>query len=794
MPETNARIKVCHDTAANFKTNNPTLLVGEWALETDTKKMKIGDGSTAYNALPYSTAEDSEEWQKPTDWMDIRSGALPNSVYFLVGHSTDYTEYPEFAVYAETSLGTSYDVYIDGIKFATTSSSSITSINWQTLSLSSGWNVSYPQMLKTHIVRVTPTNPAAELQFIRCADVTNHRLGVLWAHFNINYRTNIGDFVSTWEWSGVETYKSPLFEALTSNNGLLRLYGIGAAFDGTAIVETPIFEFINPINWAGIFFKCNKIKKVRFKNMKVTDNGYSADAFYQSSIKEIELLGDSVFGVSPYTFYNCHNLKALPPFKIIDTSINWANMLSLKDTNIDLASYDSMKRINISNNEFSNGIKGLTVSSSAPFDSTDLPQINVSYTGLDRAALVNLFKSLPYNIGYMVIGSPTITDGELSNTGSGNYAMLPPINLFSNDSFEYVASFHIGNTLPSEGYIVNMPFKGTDSTTKAYGTYVSGSSFCIYGGIDSSNNMLEHYLTLTVNTDYAIKWKKQNGVITTSLKVGNNDWQQILTDDGANKTSNPDMHNIVLGGANMQDGYIDLNNTYIKVNGVPFFGPGVTKNLVPGGTVVGSPTITNGVASGFSHSKYIRAPKLPGPVDSYFTARYPFTFVTRFKTPSSVVTTDQYIAFGDISIVLKHDTNNVNVVYNNGTDAIYCNGETALSTDTFYFVKVVFDGTTVTMYLSTDGSAYTEEASTEEIVTNISENTFIGAVDMTSYGLFTGSIDLNNTYLIANNEVLYRGMVPQEKICSVVGCTGTADLTADDKAIAIGKGWELTVA
>ena len=27
------------------------------------------------------------EWQKPSDWIDIRSGACPNSIYYLVGHS-----------------------------------------------------------------------------------------------------------------------------------------------------------------------------------------------------------------------------------------------------------------------------------------------------------------------------------------------------------------------------------------------------------------------------------------------------------------------------------------------------------------------------------------------------------------------------------------------------------------------------------------------------------------------------------------------------------------------------------
>lgn len=47
------RLQVRHDTAANWAAVNPVLLVGELAVESDTYKLKAGDGVTAYNALPY---------------------------------------------------------------------------------------------------------------------------------------------------------------------------------------------------------------------------------------------------------------------------------------------------------------------------------------------------------------------------------------------------------------------------------------------------------------------------------------------------------------------------------------------------------------------------------------------------------------------------------------------------------------------------------------------------------------------------------------------------------------------
>lgn len=47
------QIKLRRDTSANFTSKNPVLGIGEPAYETDTKKLKIGDGSTAYTQLEY---------------------------------------------------------------------------------------------------------------------------------------------------------------------------------------------------------------------------------------------------------------------------------------------------------------------------------------------------------------------------------------------------------------------------------------------------------------------------------------------------------------------------------------------------------------------------------------------------------------------------------------------------------------------------------------------------------------------------------------------------------------------
>ena len=49
-----ARLQNRRDTAANWTSNNPTLAAGEIGYETDTAKLKIGDGTTVWNSLSYA--------------------------------------------------------------------------------------------------------------------------------------------------------------------------------------------------------------------------------------------------------------------------------------------------------------------------------------------------------------------------------------------------------------------------------------------------------------------------------------------------------------------------------------------------------------------------------------------------------------------------------------------------------------------------------------------------------------------------------------------------------------------
>ncbi len=55
-------IQLRRDTAANWTAVNPTLAQGEPGYETDTGKLKFGDGATAWNTLPYFSTVGTTSW------------------------------------------------------------------------------------------------------------------------------------------------------------------------------------------------------------------------------------------------------------------------------------------------------------------------------------------------------------------------------------------------------------------------------------------------------------------------------------------------------------------------------------------------------------------------------------------------------------------------------------------------------------------------------------------------------------------------------------------------------------
>ncbi len=90
---TNATIQIRKDTAGNWTSNNPTPAAGEWCYETDTKYIKIGDGSTAWTSLVYTAKPNPPTLTKFTGaWTICTAWTAGNSITINHALNTSFDE------------------------------------------------------------------------------------------------------------------------------------------------------------------------------------------------------------------------------------------------------------------------------------------------------------------------------------------------------------------------------------------------------------------------------------------------------------------------------------------------------------------------------------------------------------------------------------------------------------------------------------------------------------------------------------------------------------------------------
>lgn len=568
--------------------------------------------ANALQDVGYST------WQKPADWVDIRSGALNNSIYFLVGHSEPvlsegtYTvaTYPKFAINAKVSTDTNtYDVYVDGVKVATTAHSTATTIDWGTLytagTIVGGHNTTHPSNLVTHVVRVTPSVSTDTLTHCTLSNISGQTVqGLLWTHYQLSNPIRM-----TAAFGFENSQRGKLMEALTAKNNKITYTvssstsasGIYGTFAGcSSLVQIPVLEAENTTYGTKAYYAFYQVpaKKVVIKNNKGTE---TLALINRSNIQELDIENGVVLQSEVNTAEDAHNapnLKRLPAISSTQgTSLRVYGVPALTDTVIDDSSNASRSLFRFYGTSTSPtlGLKGLTVSNAAPFDGAS-PQIDISYTGLDRVALVNLFKSMPYNVGYTVVGSPTISNGVVTGLTNNQDYIATEENLPSViNSFELVAKWkHPGELITNICYsykYYNYRYNGfqvvyvgnNSSGTQARWRYkpktstqedgilelpIGGTS---YPASQQSNWL---YVKCTMETiaegRYFYAYYDSNDSENWNL-LGSQEDSYRLTGDDLSTIKFVANNNNTTGSTNRSITSLDLNNTYIKVNGVPWF-------------------------------------------------------------------------------------------------------------------------------------------------------------------------------------------------------------------------------
>ena len=373
-------------------------------------------------------------------------------------------------------------------------------------------------------------------------------------------------------------------------------------------------------------------------------------------------------------------------------------------------------------------------------------------------------------VDYTVVGTPTIVDGVASGF-SDNYYLTVGTNLPSSKMIDYelYSKFTIADSSSAQSVL------GFYGSAHNLGLVVSSAKKIIYyigyvSGLQktiTSTNSFQNGDTVIAHAYYAgnntfvLKTSNDNGVTwdTNTLTL------DPTTLDNLN-TTNP----IRLGRARLDNyawpflGSIDLNETYIKVNGQAWFHPypnSYPKLVGPVNyTTVGSPTISNGVVSGFSSSDYLSVAS-----NTSCTSVTVLELFTKATIPA-VDTNNQYV------LSYRSQTSNGFLFSPQGkikwviarvdgtTSDFEIPSSISVSQGDTVLIHGYYEGNNVfVLRVSKDnGATWTTNKVTHDLSTlqtPVNDGFRIGDVRTNYDRHFNGSIDLNNTYIKVNGSLWF---------------------------------------
>ena len=729
----------------------------------------------------------------PVDWSDIRTDCPENSIALYAAHSADYSSYNNLGFTATCTGG--YKVYIDGNVYGSYASGSTCSITWSTSGITTGDSITTPSALKAHKIWVEPATAGNNITAFQCKRVAasgTEQQGVLWANFNLSNEISLSELFR----DGNKIVQR-LVKAITAKNNKIIVSSIAFALKSSIALEyLPILigNISKTYNLQECFYDCRNIKRVSLQDMRIT---YFPNAFYNcfklSDInkRNISATTTASAGATDHVYQNCYVLKEILPFTVSENFKYMGdfitNATALKEINIDVRLAPNLLRIGCygTSQYFMQGFKGLRVSNQAPFTGA-APQINVSYTGMDRTALVQLFNDLPYNVGYEAVGSPTISSGVVSGFSSSDYVKATNINAISlSDIHSYTTRvcFTTGDSLAVNNQIiggVNAYFGFRQATGP------QGSLRAVI--FDVRNGLFKDLLittSLQVNTSYiAEQVSNQNECYARFSADGGTTWTRVDTEGTSSYSTSFQNINIGYGTFGAFTGSIDLNNTYIKINDVYWFRgqPAMTKTLSCVGcsgnqnnlTIVGSPTISNGVISGLSANDYVYTTRSTAITSDIMEIGGSFTMNANGEGGWIFSNINSSTAWQGFALSVRNTSDaNQGILLYSGTSKYFFKAKQFLA-NTIYNYKIVYSKENHSAELFIDNVS---QGSLSELEWDVKlGGDFLIGKYSTDY--FKGDINLNNIYIKVNNQLWFG----REQY-----------LLPEDKAIATNKNWTLTL-
>lgn len=715
-----------------------------------------------------------------------------NTITLLYGVKSDFSKYALFGLLASVSSGT-YDVYIDDVLYATTASGTQTDIDFSTLGseyVSIG-TCTTPESLVLHKIVIKPNTSGETITKFRCAltdgATGTQRQGLLWCHFEIDNDIN---FTNLFNNSSANQYVETILLAHTAKNDIITMedgQGIGPSYRSCEkIIYIPYIKNKTQ-GQSQTFQSANSIKRLRLDSKAESGNLYytfgSNFALEQINIKN--KTNKSILTTN--SFSGNRKLKLLP-FNVVhgstlNNTLTQAN--ELYPTKIDAT--DGTTATVISTYGTSTypmrGLQGLKVSDEAPFNGTS-PQINVSYTGLGRDELVELFNSMPGYMKLTAVGSPTITNGVVSGFSASDYLITQQNFNPQNNKWEMVFKFTVGSTTSNQSIVCL-------SGKHAFTLYQRLKSLeVLMSSNGSSWDMTSStVVTVTSNSTYIIKIEF-TGNNYKIYSFENNSWvlKKTITSSNPIYSGQPFAFGTDRAFGQAFSGSIDLNNSYIKINNARYQfqlpddttsrAINITATSGNNLTLSGNATIdSEGTLSNMDSSSSCITPSLPAEfrtMEMLFKVRYPNA------ASSSYI---PIVGFGGISSYRRIGGNG-----SSGHNLIYSSSVTLIViplTD-FNFVEAAKNGYYVKLNVVKDGSNYKYKLSL-----SIDKITWVSKEAISEYNVCSGTITLlrtvsgaaggkpqmflEETYIKVDNNYFMKGY-----------------LLDSDRAIVTNKGWSIT--
>ena len=309
-------------------------------------------------------------WAKPSSWPELRQTTPEGAIGILISD-----KYPVFSFSVNCEGG--YKVLVGQREYALFENGQQCVINIADLADFESILINYPEALTSYSLTLLPVNENADITGFKCErsqESGTQEQGVLWVHLATDClmeRFLLSDDNDT------QKVRNRDLRAVTSSSGEIKVKSIYGAFN-----ECGELSYLPVINYGNYLSKnycslrnCSKLSKVTLKNFTPQD---TINMFYNSQALRRVIFENSNFG----SLTNAFNI--------------FGNCPNLDMAMLDLSSGDKLERITCAGTSQKpmTGFKGLKVSSAAPFTQS-APQIDVSYTGMEKENLKSLFESLP---------------------------------------------------------------------------------------------------------------------------------------------------------------------------------------------------------------------------------------------------------------------------------------------------------------------------------------------------------------------------------------------------------------